>query len=76
MRKHTFGSLSWVRKAAEIAPASPPAAWHDQVNVASIAEPFLGSLRDWITIRESIITSEKAMDRVVKKVQVAARSTL
>ena len=76
MMKQIFGSWPSVRKAAEIAPASPPAAWHDQLNVLSIAEPFYGSFRAYITIRESMITSEKAIDRFVKKVQTAARATL
>lgn len=74
--KQTLGSLSWVRKAAEIAPVSPPAAWQVQVNVLRYAEPFTGSFRAWIMIRASTITSENAIDNIVIKVQVAAKKTL
>lgn len=76
MIKQTCGSWSSVRNAAEMAPIIPPVAWQDQVNVLRLAEPFLGSFLAWITISESIITSVNAIDSMVRKVQIAAKTTL
>jgi hypothetical protein len=54
----------------------PPVAWQDQVKVLKFADPFLGSFLAWITIRESTITSQKAIESIVRKVHTAARVTL
>ena len=65
-----------MRKAAVTAPSRPPPASHIHLKLLRLAEPFFWSLRDYITRSESIITSEKATESVVRKVQDAARMRL